>query len=167
MNLFSGKIMGSDTKYRSDMPARALKMALAGATMDDIARAFGVRRDTLEGWVEQRGKLREAIECGFMRFRSECAEKNLFRRVEGYFYEERTEELRKVEELDPATGRTVAAEKPVVVRTVHKHVPPDTRAVIFAVKCLLPEKYRERQEARQSGLDELAAELEEARKRAG
>ncbi|MGC9966411.1 MAG: hypothetical protein ABSE08_13495 [Syntrophobacteraceae bacterium] len=158
--------MAKPTKYKEDMPARAEKMARAGNTMAKISRAFGVQRDTLDNWVQQRGKLREAIERGRTHFRSECAEKNLFKRVEGYFYEEKTEELRKVEELDPITGRTVIAEKPVVVKTVRKHVPPDTRAVIFAVKCLMPDKYKDRQEVQISGLTEFVTELQEARKRA-
>ncbi len=158
--------MARPTKYTEEMPARAEKMARAGNAMEEISRAFGVHRDTLDNWVQQRCELREAIERGRIYFYSECAEKNLFKRVEGYFYEEKTEELRKVEQLDPITGRTVIAERPVVVKTVHKHVPPDTRAVIFAVKCLMPNRYKERQEMQISGLTEFVTELQEARKRA-
>jgi hypothetical protein len=164
--MFSGTFMARQTKYKEDMPERAEKMARAGNTLDEISRSFGVRRDTLDNWIQQRSELREAIERGRTYFRSERAADNLFKRVEGYSYEEKTEELRKVEELDPITGRTVITEKPVVVKTVHKHVPPDTRAVIFAVKCLLPDKYNDRQEAQTSGLAEIVAELEEARIRA-
>ena len=97
---------------------------------------------------------------------SERTEQSLFKRIEGYFYEEKTEELRKVQELDPLTGETVTAERPVVVKIVHKHVPPDTRSIIFAAKCLMPEKYKESHEEPASGLTEFINELEEARKRA-
>jgi transposase-like protein len=148
------------------MPALAEKLAGAGNTAKSIAKAFGVHVDTLDNWVHQRAELREAIERGRICFRSECAEKNLFRRVEGYFYEEKTEELRKIKERDPATGKTVTVEKPVVVKIVHKHIPPDTRAIIFAAKCLMPDKYREKQDVRIQGLTEFVTELQEARKRA-
>ncbi len=97
---------------------------------------------------------------------SERTELSLFKRIEGYFYEEKTAELRKVEELDPLTGETVTVDRHVVVKIVHKHVPPDTRSIIFAAKCLLPEKYNESHEAPISGFTEFMTELEEARKRA-
>jgi len=158
--------MTRPTKYKDDMPTRAEKLAGAGQTMESIARAFGVHGDTLDSWARQRTELREAIERGRIRFRSECAEKSLFKRVEGYFYEEKTEELRKVKERDPITGKTVTVERQVAVKTVHKHVPPDTRAIIFAAKCLMPDKYKDRQEVQISGLTEFTAELQEARKRA-
>jgi len=97
---------------------------------------------------------------------SEHTEQSLFKRIEGYFYEEKTEELRKVEELDPLTGETVTVDRHVVVKIVHKHVPPDTRSIIFAAKCLMPDKYKESHEAPISGIAEFMTELEEARKRA-
>ena len=93
-------------------------------------------------------------------------EKSLFKRVEGYFYEEKTEELRKVEELDPLTGESVTVEKLVVIKVVHKHVPPDTRSIIFAAKCLMPDKYKDNSEAQMPGFTEFMSELQEARKRA-
>ena len=97
---------------------------------------------------------------------SERTEQSLFKRIEGYFYEEKTEELRKVEELDPLTGETVTVDRHVVVKIVHKHVPPDTRSIIFAAKCLMPDRYKESNEAPISGIAEFMTELEEARKRA-
>ena len=97
---------------------------------------------------------------------SERTEQSLFKRIEGYFYEEKTEELRKVEELDPLTGETVTVEKLVVIKVVHKHVPPDTRSIIFAAKCLMPDKYKDNSEAQMPGFTEFMSELQEARKRA-
>jgi IS30 family transposase len=158
--------MARPARYKKDMPARVAKMAREGNTMEEISVALGVHRDTLDRWIQRRSELREAIERGRIHFRSKCAEKNLFKRVEGYFYEEKTEELRKVIELDPRTGRTVITEKPVMVKTVHKHIPPDTRAVIFAIKNLMPERYGDRREEQTSALTEFVTELEEARKRA-
>jgi transposase-like protein len=159
-------LMSRPIKYKDDMPARAEKLAAAGQTMESIARAFGVHGDTLDNWVHQETELREAIERGRIRFHSECVEKSLFERIGGYFYEEKTEELRKVKERDPITGKTVTVERPVAVKTVRKHVPPDTRAIIFAAKCLMPDKYKDRQEVQISGLTEFTAELQKARKRA-
>jgi transposase len=159
-------LLARPTKYKQDMPALAEKLARAGNTRKSIAKAFGVHVDTLDNWAQQRTELREAIERGRVYFRSECAEKNLFKRVEGYFYEEKTEELRKVKERDPMTGKTVTVEKPVVVKIVHKHMPPDTRAIIFAAKCLMPDKYKEKHDMQVQGLTEFVTELQEARKRA-
>jgi hypothetical protein len=50
---------------------------------------------------------------------SERTEQSLFKRIEGYFYEEKTEELRKVEELDPLTGETITVDRHVVVKIDH------------------------------------------------
>ncbi len=159
-------LMARPTKYKENMPALAEKLAREGSTIESISRAFRYPQDTLDNWARQIAELREAIERGRLYFRSECTEKNLLRRVEGYFYEEKTEELRMAKERDPITGKTVTIEKPVVVKVVHKHMPPDTRAIIFAAKCLMPEKYKERQEVQIPGFNEFVTELQEARKRA-
>jgi hypothetical protein len=112
-------------------------------------------------WEEEMARKAKLIEN-----MAERTEQSLFKRIEGYFYEEKTEELRKVEELDPLTGEIVKVDRPVVVKIVRKHVPPDTRSIIFAAKCLMPDKYKESHEPPISGLAEFITELEEARKRA-
>ncbi len=148
------------------MPGRAERLARAGNNMESIAKALCVHRTTLENWAQQRSGLREAIERGRVYYLSGCTEKSLFKRIKGYSYEERIEEPRQVEEVDPATGRSRTVEKMVVVKIVHKHMPPDIRAIIFVTKCLMPEKYKERQGVEASGLAEFLTELEEARERA-
>ncbi len=158
--------MARPTKFEADMPERAERLARAGNSMKLIAKALCVHRTTLENWTQQRGELKEAIERGRLHYLSELTEESLCKRIRGYFYVERVEELRSVKELDPTTGRIETVEKPVVVRIAHKHMPPDTRAIIFVAKCVMPEKYKERQGAEASGVAEFLAELEEARERA-
>lgn len=158
--------MGRPTKYAESTLQRAEALAGTGLGTASIAAALGVHRDTLDNWLRRKPELREALEQGRNAFRSGLVEKNLFKRIEGYFYEEKTEELRKIRKNDPVTGEIVTTEKPVVVKTVRRHVPPDTRAIIFAAKCLLPDKYKDKQEVQISGFAEFMAELQEARKRA-
>ena len=52
--------------------------------------------------------------------------KTSLKRVESNFYEETTEELREAEKRDPETGLTQGSAGLLVVKVVHKHVPPDT-----------------------------------------
>jgi hypothetical protein len=73
-------------------------------------------------------------------------EDSLYWKIRGYDYDEVTSELREVECIDPQTQARVLKAKMVETKVVVKQVQPDTQAIIFAAKKLIPEKYADNED---------------------
>lgn len=99
----------------------AWSLAMKGATDEEIASAFGISVRTLHRWKIDYPSFNESLTTGKEASDSNV-EKSLYRRAIGYNYDE----TEKIVEVD-RDGNT----KPVKVRTVSKHISPDTMAIMY------------------------------------
>lgn len=104
-----------------------------GLNNQQIAHNIGIRADTFSVWLSQYPQLSQALKKG----REPVAvkvEDAFYSKCEWQDYEETREEITRY-----ADGTEVKK----IVRTRHK-IPPDTAALIFALKNLRPDKYRDK-----------------------
>ena len=95
-----------------------------GATMQEVAREFGVSKSTLYEWAKRDPKLAEALRT--TRDRADLAvERSLYQRALGYKATDRKTIMRHTE-----SGELV----PERVEVSERDVPPDTTAAIFWLK---------------------------------
>lgn len=144
---------GRPSRYHPAYAAQAeTLLAENGATDAMLARMFGVSRETVTGWRRQHKDFRDACTRGREAFDVGAVEKALLRRATGYKVVEVTKEpgepARLGEPGEPAPGEADAlarAATPLrVVRTVTRHVPPDTGAARYFLNNRAPERWREK-----------------------
>jgi hypothetical protein len=123
---------GAPTLYRPELAALARRLALLGATDQEMADALGVDQVTLDRWKTRHQEFRIAIQHGKIRADAEIAE-SLYSRARGY-----THEATKI--FMPA-----GAEAPVYAPYVVHH-PPDTTAASLWLRNRQPKKWRDRHE---------------------
>jgi len=117
-------------KYDSNYhDAWVFSLAIKGATDEEIAEAFGVSRKTIERWSETTDEKGEKVLTSFgeaRRMGKQQADaqvvKRLYERCLGY---DVTEAQQIIEHDSKGTPRVKET------RTVKKHVPPDTMAIIY------------------------------------
>lgn len=125
-----------------------------GLTDQQIANNIGIGMTTYYRWQEDFREFREALKKGKAPVDIEV-ENALLRRALGYDYDE------VVKELVP-TGKTGDDGKPIFkqhVKTVTKHMPPDTTAQIFWLKNRRPGRWRDKIEAAPEQGNELLQSL--------
>ncbi len=99
----------------------AWSLAIKGATNDDIAEAFGISVRTFIRWKQAHPSLEDAVMRG-KDIADAKVEKSLYERAIGFDVEE-TEKIVTVDkDGNPAPAR---------VRTIKKHVAPDTMACMY------------------------------------
>lgn len=147
---------GRKSAYRHSMDEEARLHAATGKTDTDIAEELGISITTLRNWRENHPSLHAAIQNGRDHWAVTTVEQSLIKRAQGYEYEEVSTE--------PAVGRDkdggvyVQTDKPIV-KTVKKHMPPDTKAAQFVLTNRSPERWKDRQQVEHSGT--LAIEVPE------
>jgi len=118
-----------------------------GLTYEQIAKNMGISRSTLHEWEKSFSDISDALKKGREVVVREL-ENALVKRAKGYETEEEIYERNKEGEV-------------VLSRKIRKTVPPDTTALIFALKNMSPDKWRDKKEMELSGnvgiADELAA----------
>lgn len=106
-----------------------------------ICNIFDLSETTFYRWLKENKDLREAVEeakaIGRQRL-AELAEGSLGRLVKGIRWKEETKEADKDGNLK-------------LVKTVTRFIPPNERAVEFALKNIEPERWKDRQEVEHSG----------------
>lgn len=107
-----------NSEYHDDW---AWSLATKGATDKEIADAFGVSVRTINRWKTNHVSFHKKLETGKASADAKV-EASLYKRAVGYEYEESESLL----EMD-AQGN----QKPLRVKRVKKHVPPDTMAQIY------------------------------------
>jgi hypothetical protein len=128
--------MGRKIKYNPDtFPLLAEGYAREGFNDKQIADKLGIGLSSFYKYQREFSEFLESIKKGKapVDFKVESA---LLKRALGYTYEEKTTETRIDEQGN---------EKPAVVKTVKKEVPPETGAIAFWLKNRKPEKWREKQ----------------------
>jgi hypothetical protein len=125
-----------------------------GLTEEQIAHNMGIGLTTLKGWKDKFPSILTAIKKGKAPVDIEV-ENALLKRAMGYNYDE------VIKELIP-TGRIDNGGKPIYkqhVKTITKHMPPDTTAQIFWLKNRRPGRWRDKIEAAPETANELLQSL--------
>src|SRR5713226_2151880 len=128
---------GRPTIYRPELATLARKLALLGATDQEMADALGIDQGTLDRWKMRHKEFRIAIQHGKIRADAEVAQ-SLYNRARGMSLP-----AVKIFQGTPEGG-------PVIVPH-QEHLPPDVGAAKLWLSRRQPEKWRERQEVNVTG----------------
>lgn len=123
--------MGRSSKYKAEYAKQAFKIAVLGATDQEMAVFFEISRETLGQWRIKHPKFLDSVYAGKDLLDKRVA-RSLFQRAVGYDYD-------AVKIFMPA-----GAENPVVVPYT-AHVPPDPSAAKNWLCNRVPKEWRDRQ----------------------
>ena len=131
---------GRPTKYSTEYNEQVYKLALLGATDEQIADFFNVCEATLNNWKKQEPEFLESIKRGKIEADARVSE-SLYKRATGFEFEETKQVVKGDKERARVIEKTVTK----------KHFPPDPTAAIFWLKNRQPGKWRDKQEIEHSG----------------
>ena len=120
-------------KYTEDFPQLAEMYAREGMIEADIAKKLGVSSVTFEDYKNKYPKFLNALKRGKAPIDFEV-ENSLLKRAMGYDIEETHKEIVINEKGEPEVKS---------IKTVKKHIPPDTTAIIFWLKNRMKARWRE------------------------
>ncbi len=120
--------MGRPSVYRVEYAIIGYRMTLLGATDKDMAEAFGVSEQTINGWKSKHPKFLESIKSGKIFADSQVAE-SLFRRANGI--------TRKAVKIFQHEGQSYEHE-------YEEYFPPDTGAAMAWLKNRRPAQWRDK-----------------------
>lgn len=127
-----------------------------GLELQEIAKNMGIRPATLSDWQRDYPEIAQAIKRG-QEVAVQIVENALFKSAIGYGYQEVTHELVRTEtprkdadgiEMD---GVTDTKEEMKVTKVVEKFQAPNATSIIFLLKNLDPDNYKDRRENHISG----------------
>lgn len=127
-----------------------------GLELKEIAKNMGVRPATLSDWQRDFPEIAQAIKRG-QEVAVQIVENALFKSAMGYGYQEVTHELvrtevpRKDADGNEIDGVTDTEEELKVTKVVEKMQPPNATSIIFLLKNLDPDNYKDRRENHISG----------------
>ena len=125
--------MGTPTKYTPEYCDKAREVCKSGTTNQQLADALGVGKTTIDRWLVKYPEFRAAVEAG-RGVADKRVEFSLYERaIGGYSYAERKEHRNAKGEITR-------------VETIHKHLAPDTLAMIFWLKNRRPDLWRDKHE---------------------
>jgi hypothetical protein len=145
------RAVGRPTKYHEACPEIAYKLALLGATNDEMADFFGIDQTTLSAWMREKAEFSLSITRGKILADANVAER-MYKRACGYSHD-------AVKIFMPA-----GAGEPVYAPYT-EHYPPDTPAASLWLRNRQSGKWRDKQEIEHSGDIGFAERLVNARKR--
>jgi len=131
------------SKYETHVAPKLLLIeawARDGLILDQIAKNLGISKTTLIQYRVDHSELLNALKRGKEEADVEV-ENSLFKRANGYEYEEVTREL-----MDIVDGNRERSKQLVVTKIVTKQVAPDVTAQIFWLKNRKPNDWRDRQQ---------------------
>lgn len=132
--------------YTPDIPETLFRLALLGATNENMAHVLGVSLSTIDSWLSKYPECKVAIQQGRDDADAQVA-KALFQRALGY-------EMPEEKIFCNSDGEVTR------VQTV-KRYPPDVTAIIFWLKNRQVERWRDRKDHVHGGAVELREVLEE------
>lgn len=143
--------VGRPTPYKPEFVKQAEKLCRLGATDPEIADFFGVDRITIWRWAHAHEEFCNALKSG-KEYADERVERSLFNRAVGYSHE-------AVKIFMPA-----GAAAPVYAPYT-EHIAPDIGAATLWLKNRKPDVWRDKREVDLTVTNELASQLEHARRR--
>ena len=142
-------MIGRKSIFCEEIQKQALKLAFHGLTILQMAEFFDVGISTFKRWLNKHPLFRTALKRE-KDIADERVEKSLYKRALGFRYTEKTYER----QLDLKTGKADL----VLVKSVRKTMPPDTTACIFWQKNRQPDRWRDVQDRRFTGVLTVRAE---------
>jgi hypothetical protein len=128
--------MGRKTKYEDSFVTKVEELAKKGLHDYQIWESLGISHDSFYQYLNKYSEFSDALKRG----RDVCVktvESSLFKRAIGYEEIEETTEVKINED-----GTT----KPVMLKKVKKHYPPDVGAIAFYLKNKDSQNWRDKQE---------------------
>jgi len=122
---------GRKSLFKDHMIIEGEKLARLGFTIEEIANFWNVSPRSLYRWLNKYPEFCHTLKIAKQEADQEV-EKSLFKRANGYEYEEKTFEKR--------------GDKVVLTKKVIKNMAPDTTAEIFWLKNRQPDKWRDKKE---------------------
>lgn len=122
-----------------------------GLELNEMAKNMGIRPATLSEWQRDYPEIAQAIKRG-QEVAVQIVENALFKSATGYGYQEVTHELvrsevpRKDADGNEIDGVTDTVEEMKVTKVVEKIQPPNATSMIFLLKNLDPDTYKDRRE---------------------
>lgn len=144
---------GRPTKYRVEFVEQARKLALLGATNDQLADFFDVSISSIELWLTQHEDFSRAVKGGKEELDNQV-ERSLYQRAKGFTYD-------AVKVFMPS-GSTEPVYAPY-----REYMPPDPTSMIFWLKNRRRDQWRDSKNIENRDLtaeDGLKTEVEAARK---
>lgn len=135
--------MPRPTAYKSEYVEQVFRYALLGATKLRMAELIGVTEKTFDNWGKKHPEFFRAIKEGRDDADAKVSD-SLYHRALGYEYDEQVPI--KIKKVMYEQGKRVSEVESVVMKTVHRVVPPDNTSMIFWLKNRQKEKWRDRQE---------------------
>jgi hypothetical protein len=135
--------MPRPSDYKPEYAEQARKFCLLGAKDEQLATMFSVSVRTISGWKNKHPAFLQALKAGKEVGDAQVAS-SLYHRATGYEWDE--EIPMKVKKVIYDNGKRVSETESVIMKKVHKIVPPDTTAAIFWLKNRNKENWRDRQE---------------------
>lgn len=129
--------MGRPSSYTDEHPDQAYKLALLGATDEEMADFFEISRDTIYEWKNVHPEFSDAITRGKVSADANVAER-MYNRALGYSHE--------AVKIFPGN-----AESGPVYAPYTEHYPPDTQAASLWLRNRQPAKWRDKQEHEHTG----------------
>lgn len=129
-NLWKERKNGKPTLYKEDYPRQAYLIALMGASDQQLAEFFGIKKATLDLWKRKHPDFEHSIkEAKFVADTKVAA--SLYHRAIGYDFEE-------VHEMK---GRDRNGETYNYTKKIKKHLPPDVKAALIWLVNRQPEHW--------------------------
>lgn len=122
---------GPKSKFNQKLGEAFVRLSREGKTVEEIADVVGVSKRTLQNWMGKDTDLMLAVREA-RQVADELVEAALFSRALGYSHEE----------IKHFAHEGVVSDK----RTVIKHYPPDTTAIMFWLRNRNPKKWKEKTE---------------------
>lgn len=132
---------GRPTKYKPEYDQIAYSMALLGVTDAQLAAAFGVSEQTLNGWKSAHPNFLESLKSGKDEADAKVV-RSLYERALGYSHP-------AVKIITVPRGNNQGSDIEEVPYT--EHYAPDTTAAIFWLKNRQRQNWRDRMDMEQSG----------------
>lgn len=139
---------GRPTKYHQDYDAQAYKLALLGATDQEIADFFEVNQDTIYEWQKKHPEFSESIRDGKTKADFSVAHKLYDKALGAEWIEEQAFKVKKKWYDD--NGK-VREEEEVVTVPVKRAAPPDTQAISLWLRNRKADKWKDKIDAAISG----------------
>lgn len=134
---------GRPSLYRPEYAVQGRKLALLGATDEELASFFEVSPATIDNWKATQPEFLGSLKDGKASADADIADR-LHQRAMGFEFDKAVPI--KVKEVTYKDGKRVKETERVEVVTVHEVVPPDTTACIFWLKNRKSAQWRDKVE---------------------
>lgn len=135
--------MPRPTRYIRENADIVFRYALLGLTNERMAELFHVAGSTFDLWIKRHPEFSGAIKQGRDDADAKVSD-SLYHRALGYEYDEQVPI--KIKKVVYDNGKRVSETESVVMKTVHRVVPPDNTSMIFWLKNRQKANWRERHE---------------------